>query len=364
MLFTRILVGLLLAIVLAGAARSADYPKPHRDPVPPTDAQRQLIREGIALHDQGQHDGAIAKYLQVLETNPDCTPAIYELCYALFAAGRPADALRHARRGMEYRSDQLASFYMTAGNCLDALDDPKEALRAYQAGIKLNPDEGLLYYNRAITRIHQDKLKPAVNDLKHALYRAPRHASSHLALGRIWHQQDNRVPALLALLRFVELEPASNRSGEALQIVTTMLNELVQVAGEGDRQQIQISLRSESPKNEGDFAAWETALAIALAAQTIGDSGKQPVDCQLLGAFNGLFSIMGDLAGKSKGRFVERYYVPYFIQLREKNLVDPWLYHVLQTGNLESVRTWREQNQVKLAYYTEWSHAYPWPGEK
>ncbi|HNR37620.1 MAG TPA: tetratricopeptide repeat protein [Acidobacteriota bacterium] len=361
---SRILLGFILTMVLTGAARPADYPKPHRDSVTPNEAQAQLIRDGIALHDRGEYNKAIAKYNLVMAENPDCMPALHELCYSLFTAGRYADALRHARRGMEYRSDNLAGFYAVAGNCLDALDDPKGALKAYDAGIRLAPGEGLLYFNRAVTLLNQDKPGPAVDDIQRALYRKPGHPTSHLLLGQIWYQQDNRIPALLALLRFLELEPASGRSADALRIVTGMLNELVQIAGEGDEQKIEIALRAKTPKKEGDFTSLETALALALAAQSIGDAADQPKDARLLGTFDSFFTMMGETAGQVRGRFVPRFYMQYFAGLQEKDLVEPWLYHILQSTDLAGVRTWRSQNQVKLAYYEEWSRSYRWPGEK
>ncbi len=137
---------------------------------------------------------------------------------------------------------------------------PRARLKAYDAGIRLVPGEGLLYFNRAVTLLNQDKPGPAVDDLQRALYRKPNHPTSHLLLGQIWYQQDNRIPALLALLRFLELEPASGRSADALRIVTDMLNELVQVAGEGDEQKIEIALRAKTPKKEGTSPRWRRRL--------------------------------------------------------------------------------------------------------
>ncbi len=74
--------------------------------------------------------------------------------------------------------------------------------------------------------------------------------------------------------------------------------------------------------------------------------------------------MVGETAGQVKGRFVPRFYVQYFAGLREKDLFEPWLYHILQSTDLAGVRAWRSQNQAKLAYYEEWRRGYRWPGEK
>jgi hypothetical protein len=56
--------GLALAAILPLAAFAAESPLPKadRDPMAPTLEQKILIRDGVAPHDRGDFDGAIAKY--------------------------------------------------------------------------------------------------------------------------------------------------------------------------------------------------------------------------------------------------------------------------------------------------------------
>ena len=57
----------LFLLIPSGALYAEKLPKAGKTPTPPSDAQEMLIREGIALHDAGNYNAAIAKYNQVLQ---------------------------------------------------------------------------------------------------------------------------------------------------------------------------------------------------------------------------------------------------------------------------------------------------------
>src|SRR5260370_1820909 len=107
----------LAALLLLAPARSAEkLPDPKRDASPPSDAQRILIKEGVALHDAGDYDGAIAKYKQVLAESPDVVLSLHELAFSYFAKNDYANALATARQGAEFKSTLLPRFYDMIGN--------------------------------------------------------------------------------------------------------------------------------------------------------------------------------------------------------------------------------------------------------
>ena len=70
---------IILGFAIHPAFAAAKLPKPDRIPAEPTAEQIAVIREGVALHDLGNYDGAIAKYKQVLAQNPWEIHALHEL---------------------------------------------------------------------------------------------------------------------------------------------------------------------------------------------------------------------------------------------------------------------------------------------
>src|SRR5262245_42790722 len=107
-MLNRLLLVLTLNFLLPGVVFAAEkLPKPTRQPAVLTRNQKALLSQGIALHEDGKYDDAIAKYKQILDESPDEITAIYETAFA-YAAKRDCEtAISFARRGAEYRSDVL-----------------------------------------------------------------------------------------------------------------------------------------------------------------------------------------------------------------------------------------------------------------
>src|ERR1041384_3213851 len=85
---------------------------PKLEAKPTTEKHEPLIRDGIALHDKGNYDGAIAKYQEVLAENPDDALALYEISYSYSAKGDHQKSLDYAYKGAQYRSKHLVGFYV------------------------------------------------------------------------------------------------------------------------------------------------------------------------------------------------------------------------------------------------------------
>src|SRR6185369_2442239 len=106
--------------------------KPTLTPVEPTESQKTLIQEGIALHDAKKYTEAIKKYKQVLQENPDCTTALYELSMTYFTNSDYQNALETAYKGTTYKSKDLSLFYGIIGSIWDDKGKPEEAIKLYQ----------------------------------------------------------------------------------------------------------------------------------------------------------------------------------------------------------------------------------------
>ena len=81
--------------------------KPTLTPKPCTDSQTLVIQQGVGLHDQKDFDGAIAKFNKVLQENPDCTTALYELSLSYYQKNDKTKAMETAYKGSKYRSNDL-----------------------------------------------------------------------------------------------------------------------------------------------------------------------------------------------------------------------------------------------------------------
>jgi tetratricopeptide (TPR) repeat protein len=188
-----------------------------------TDAGR-LINEGIALHDKGDLEAAVAKYNAAIQLEPDNYQAQYEKSLSLMSLKKYDEAeeilkkiLKDAR-DPEYR--QLA--YINYGNIMDYRGEGKKSLKLYDQGIKEFPNGYLLYFNKGVTQAGMGESEDAAETFKLALQRNPYHASSHNGLGRMV-SGGNRIAGMLSMFSFLLIESKGKRAEENRVLLNKLL---------------------------------------------------------------------------------------------------------------------------------------------
>jgi len=360
----RIVLTLLLTLGLSAASFAQKIGPPKLTPAPLTEAQQSLLREGVALHEQRDYDGAIRKYEEALKENTDNPTALYEIAYAYYAKGDRPKALEYAYRAAQYKSDSLGIIYVLIGNVLDTQGDPEKAVEIYKAGIKLAPEEAQLHFNLAVTYSGLGKLDEAKKSVKQSLSRNPKHPTSHLLLASLFQRGGYQTPALFAALRFLVLEPQSERAEGALQVAQKIMQGSV-TPGKNSNE-ISIFLNMSAKTDEGDFSSIDLMLGLSKAVSMTKENkeeNKNKTEAQLLvEQFNSVFAVLSELDPKKvEGKFVGRYYMPYFIELKRRNFVEPFVYHTHRRSGLQGVTEWLKDHDARTLEFLVWSKNYKWP---
>lgn len=346
-------------LLFSAYAIAAQVESPKLMPVASTESQQRLIREGVALHDQGKYDAAIAKYEEVLKENPDNVEALYEVSWSYAARKDYQKSLEMAYRGARYNSNLLGRFYMRIGNNLDDLGDSKKAIEMYKAGIKLSPNVTLLHFNLAITYNRIGKPEEARKSLKKSLSLDPNFASGHLLLGGLYYKGDYKTPALLAMCRFLILEPNSERTDKAYKL----FKELLQggVSQDKDSKQINVLVGMSGKKDEGDFETIDMMIGLTKAGDYL-EENKGKTESQLaVQQLDTYFAMLSEQNSKgNQSKFVFKYYVPYFSEMKQRNYVEPFYYYISRSSNNAEVKKWLDENFGRVNEFLNWSKQYQW----
>lgn len=358
--FALCAVAFSFALVLPAGAD--DFKKPTRTPVESSAEQARVIAEGARLHDRGDYDGAIEKYESVLALNPDDVVAIYELGYSHFARKDYAQALEYARKGVRYVSDLRPQFLLQIASCQDNMGDGERAVKTYRKMIKEFPGVPLVHFNLAVTYARQDKRELAKEQLKKELAISPDHRSSHYLLGMLLEAEGYRIPAVLALSRFLILEPNTERSGAALGGLQKLIQAGVSIENE---KKVTILLNPDTRKDEGDFAGLEMALSLVAARRVIEENRDKSDAENRVEQFRSFFRIMIEMAGREKRKlgFTGAYYIPYFREIEERGYTDAFAYLIHAGSPDGEVGQWLIANEDRMEEFLEWSSDYPWPSD-
>ncbi len=337
--------------------------KPTLTPRECTLAQKQLVREGVALHDAKKFSEAVTKYQQVIAENPDCTLVQYELSLTYEAMGEKTKAMETAYQGSKYKSEDLPLFYLTMANLIDDVGKPEEAIKIYRDAIKMLKGEkdmahhlSSVHYNLGVTLVRQKKFNEARAELKKAVEYNPKYPSPHYLLSIVYNGSKYRVPAFLAAARFLSLEFSSQRSQIAGRLIRDILKPASQNKSTGD---IEIFLDLNAPKDEGDFAMFELFLGTLTTIKDKEDE-KRTEDEIFVEAVSTLVALVVENKDV-RSTFVGKNYVPFLGEIKKRGYTDVLGYIVLHHSGSKDATSWLAKNETKLREFADWSKAYTLP---
>ena len=361
----RMLNASLFALVLlASPAVLLAQGAPTRIPATTTTEQEAVLRAGIDLHDKGEFDGAIAKYQEVLAKSPANVTALFELAFSYLSKKDYDRSFATARTGAEYKSELLPMFYDLMASSLDSRGEAEQAVEMYRKGIALVPDASQLYYNMAVT--YRESLNRP-NDARLALQKAasiePLHPGVQLLLGQVYQSSGYTGPAFLALSTFLVLDPGGAQAMPGYGLWRAVLKGGVDPIPDGARGG---SAMRATPRitrtDEGDFAALETQLAPTYAAFTAKmDAGTPEIQALVAQVDQLIARLPAQPAGPAASSYVNRHYVPFFLELRSKGFVEPFVYWASQRAPVPMVGDWLRANEPRVRAFLQWAEAYSWP---
>jgi len=84
-------------------------------------------------------------------------------------------------------------------------------------------------------------------------------------------------------------------------------------------------------------------------------AGKTPMQ-SLFEQVSSLFEMYGKRPpGDDKDKFLWTYYMPYVIEMQQKNFVEPFVYYVSQRTTIPGVREWLPANDARVKAFLDWS---------
>jgi tetratricopeptide (TPR) repeat protein len=333
-------------------------------PAQETDVVKTLISEGIALHDKGDYAGAIKKYNAALDIDKSSFHALYEKSYTLFAMNDFKECAKISKELIKKYGDhpEAVLVYIQYGSALDESGKTKDAIEAYEEGIARFPNEYLLYFNKGLTEMKANKTEDAIKSYETAVQLKPLHSSSNYYMGALL-QKVNKVPAVMAYMTFLAIEPQTKRSKDAYDRVVGILDANVKREGNNVTLFLDPSMfdRNKKKNDENDFSSIEMLFSLLSATDNtkgIDSIAKTPAD-KLSLKLQMLINSLSEQKKDGKGFYWE-HYVPFFVEMKDKNHVNTLAYLMLKHSNDDSIMEWLEKNEKDVTAFYDWIKIYKW----
>ncbi len=325
-----------------------------------------LVDEGIAYHDKGDYEGAIDKYDKALKLDKDNLLALAEKAMSLLSLQKYDETIENCQRAIENHqgNEALKSVYVTYGNAYDGLKKTDKSLDIYDEGLKLFPDFYMLHFNKGITLSSIKKYDEAIICFQKSASLNPKHASSQNALGRLLNVTDKRIPALLAFSRFLILEPQTKRAKENLGLLEGIMKANVEQKGKNS---INININpailgdttADGKAKENSFSSTDLILSMSAALDYDKKNKKKTEVEHFIRKFETVCASLKETRDKNYG-FYWDFYVPYFVEMKDKNFLETFAYIAFATSDYPDVDMWLKAHKKEIDNFYEWSSNFTW----
>ena len=357
---------LLAAVLLLTPLPASAQGAPTRTPTNPTPEQETVLREAIDLHDKGEFDQAIAKYKGLLSKSPATVAVLYELAYSYLGKKDFAQAMTTARTGAEFKSDLLPMFYDIMASSLDGQGKPEQAVEMYRKGIAVVPPgaAAVLYHNMAVT--YRESLKKPV-DAREALQKAaaldPLQPDANLLLGQLFQTAGYPTPAFLAVSTFLLVDPTGAQALPGYGLWRSLLKGGTALNPDGSPAPAGMMRPAPPSKTDlGDFRTFDAQLAPTFVAFSRKlDSGTPEAQALVEQIDQLLGTLAVNPSGPAATSFVNTHYRPFFVELKQKDFVEPFVYWASQRAPVPGVLEWLKANEPRVRTFLAWASNYAWP---
>ena len=325
-----------------------------------------IVNEGVAYHDKGDYEGAIAKYDKALGIDKDNLLALAEKAYSLLSLEKFDESIQCCIKGIEtHKGDEiLGNIYVTYGNALDGLKKTDQALAIYEEGIKLFPGYYQLYFNKGITLAGIKKTEEAIHCFQESIVLNPKHASSHNGIANLLMYKKKRIPALLAYSRFLVLEPNGKRAKANLGSLQNIMKGNVEATS---KKSVTINISSDmlndtaidGKAKENSFTTTDLILAMDAAMDYDKKNKKKSEVAQFIRKFKTVCASLEETQKNNYG-FYWSYYVPYFVAMNEKKFIETFAYIAFASSDDPDVSKWLNSHKSEIKTFYEWSNTFEW----
>jgi tetratricopeptide (TPR) repeat protein len=311
------------------------------------------FRKALKLRDGGDVKGAIAVFERLAKERPDDPDVLSELARAHLGCGEFEAAIDIANRAIASKVGRGDVFYVLLTGAYDGSRQWSRGEQVIRRGIQEYPDVAMLRFCLGLMLQKQGRLNEAVKALQDSLLLNPMHASSWHLMAETLADTGRRVPAVVAYVRFLSIEPESARSRPALQ-------RLEQMISWGNEQPKKGDVLIEPPDKPDD--PWYKCSLLLSTMVSLRHEGKGATmnDGQFFAKLIEGVSVFLDnfIAESNVEPFWKTQVVAYFDEAREGGYLEAMSWSIRSTLDDADTRDWVRTHSDALDRYRAWSAAW------
>jgi len=308
----------------------------------------ELVKEGTRLHDGRLYQKALKKYQEALAIDKKSTLANYEIAMTYSEMGEHDTAIKHANKVIKQKKDHMVAAYTVKGNSFDVQGKTKKSIKLFKKALSETKGHYLLHYNLGINYFKQGDILDASTQMIEAIKKNPSHASSHLYLALSQKRLNNVIPSILSNMYFLLLEPATERAGNAYDLLENSLDGNVTE----DKNNPNNSILMLNGNEDNPYQSVEMMIGLMATAKTMDEAKSSSEEELFIENLRSLLNTLVNLEIAEKSIFTD-FYTPFYADLLESDHFDTFCYYIMHGSNQPSA-DWCDNHPEELKALFKW----------
>ncbi|MBW8523248.1 hypothetical protein K0U91_10745 [Chryseobacterium chendengshani] len=308
----------------------------------------EKIYDAIKLVDAKKYDEGIAilKECEKIDSKDITYP--YEIALAYTYKGDYKNAVSQLEKIKNYENIH-DSYFALLGNNFDYLNNPEQAIKTYDDGLKKFPNSGKLYLEKGVVFEFEKKYAEAVKTYEKGISVQPDYPSNYFRVAKMYMNSNDRLSGLIYGEIFVNLERTTARTKE----ISELLYEIYKKS---------IIFESKETKKI------EFCKAV-IDIEKFDKTNKLPF-CVIFGK-NFIIAMMDqnefslDNLSSIRNLFVKEYFngdyqnypnvlLSYFKKMQDNNVLNAYNHYIFQMGDSKAFESWLEKHETEYNQFVEW----------
>ncbi|WP_374463875.1 tetratricopeptide repeat protein [Chryseobacterium sp.] len=305
------------------------------------------VHDAVKLIDEEKYDDGIAILRECEKKDPQDYTYPYEIALAYIRKEDYKSAILLLEKIKDYPNiDDY--YYALLGNAYDYADNPEQAIKTYDEGLKKFPSSGKLYLEKGVVLELQKKITQAIENYERGIKAQPSYPSNYYRVAKLFLNSNNMLYGLVYGEIFLNLERTTSRSQEMSQLLYDGYKKAVK------------------------FKDKSTTVDFCQAFITIKKDSK-PTDplpfCLLYSGYFALATVdkkeinletLSDIRKKALKEYLKHKNNPSNVLLNyqqimdDNNLFNAYNYYLFQIGDQEAFKSWLINNKAEYEKFVDW----------
>ncbi len=298
---------------------------------------KEVIANGVALHDAGKYKEAIAEYLKVPASDTGYADVLHEIILSYYNDSNFVEAEKYGNIAMSLYPHKNTKWYGLLADVYDETKRSELALKAYDTIIAKNPYSYLTYFNKGISLFRLLRYDEATANFQHCIMLNPYYSSAHYFLGQLAMLKGNMVQAMLSFATNLVVTPGNRYQKNTVSFLATIAEMNTTATG---------YLQKYKPGKEDNFEEVQEILVAKIALDKKYKL-KADLEDQIVRQLQVVIEKL-EFNANDKG-FWMQYYVPLFKNLWDSRQFEPMIFYMFSELEIKNVNAWvkKEKNTIE-----------------